>query len=227
MRQLRRFTAVMLAVAACGVCNAWAQIQMQAPTRPPEATKPQPERTIQVRGQEVIIQDLVMGPEATALWKKIQQLIEEPDIRDFGKLIPMFDLRITQPIDAVDWRKPGGARRSDITSTNLMITSGVYDVLTTVTGPNTKKRTLSFGLKFDIRKFCLTKPEVQRHYTVWTEAESAGVHSPQFLWTDKTGTEHDFPLANKKGAFSVAGSGCITEFHKYQEVEIPQEEIKQ
>jgi hypothetical protein len=199
---------------------------MPAQARPPEATQPQPERTMQVRGQEVIVQDLVMGPEATALWKKIQQLIEEPDIRDFGKLISMFDLRITQPIDAVDWRKPGSAKRSDITSSNLMITGGVYDIVTIDRGPNQKKRILSFGLKFDIHKFCLTKPEIQRRYTVLTGAESAGVHSPQFLWSDKTGTEHNFPLVNKSGAFSVAASGCVTEFHKLQQLEIPQEPIK-
>jgi hypothetical protein len=226
MKLLRRFTAAWSLVAVCGVCSAWAQTQMQAQTRPPETTKPQPERTTQVRGQEVIVQDLVMGPEATALWKQIQQILEEPDIRDFGKIIPMFDLRITQPIDAVDWRKPGSAKRSDITSSNLMITGGVYDIVTIDRGPNSKKRILSFGLKFDIHKFCLTKPEIQQHYIVLTEAESAGVHSPQFLWSDKTGTEHNFPLANKSGAFRVAGSGCIMEFYKYQELETTQEEIK-
>lgn len=215
----------MLSVAACGLFSACSQTQVLASAKPGETTKPQPERTTQVRGQEVIVQDLVMGPEATALWKTILLVLKEPDIKDFGKLMQMFDLRITQPVDAVDWRKPENSKRTDVTSANPMITGGVYSALKIERGPDSK-RILSFGLKFDIHKFCLTKSEVQRHYAVLTQSESAGVHSPQFLWSDKTGTEHNFPLANKSGAFSIAASGCITEFFKYQQLEVAQEEVK-
>lgn len=204
---------LLLVVGFCELLNA--QPLTQVPTQPQQVTASKAERTMLVRGQEAIVQELIMGPEATVLWRKIQRLIAAPEIKDLSKLIDIFNLKITEPIDLIDWRKPGSAHRNDIASTSWFIASGSYGVFDQTA--TLKRKVLYLELKFNINDFCLTKQEIQRQYeTGW---EVAAFHSPQYFWNDKTGADHGFPLTNAKASFRVSAGGCITEYTANQILE--------
>lgn len=208
-----------LVIGFCTVIHAQPLPQNQLTS--PSATNNKAERTRLVRGQAVVVQELVMGPEATELWRKIQQLIVEPELKDLSKLMQTFDLKITEPMDLVDWTKSGSVHRRDITSSKRLVTKGRYGMFDETKTRN--RRILYLDFEFDISQFCLTKPEIQRLYaTGW---ESAPVHSPQFLWDDKTGTDHSFPLSNAKASFRVSAGGCITEYGATQILENTNEGI--
>lgn len=203
-------------VLASGICIAAnAQPLTSSQTQPLQVPALESERTILIRGQEGVVQNLTMGPEATVLWRKIQQLIAAPEIKDLRRLIEIFNLKITEPIDLIDWRKAGSAHRNDIASTSRLIARGKYGVFDQTA--NLNRKVLYFEMKFNISDFCLTKQEIQRQYvTGW---EVAAFHSPQYFWNDKTGAEHGFPLTNTKASFRVSAGGCITEFTANQILE--------
>ena len=183
-----------------------------------------PERVIQVRGEEAIVQNLVMGPEATQLWRRIQTLISDPDIRDMDKLIKLFDLQPLEKPKNFDWRDPKveyGSGAEYKNSTHLIENARFGIGLSSGNYP--KQKFLTFRLNFNRMNFCLSKQEIQRLYP--TGGEIAGAHSEHVMWPDKTGRDHGFPIVTVGGGgFRIAASGCATDFSMSQTIQILEKE---
>jgi hypothetical protein len=183
-----------------------------------------PERVIQVRGEEAIVQNLVMGPEATQLWRRIQTLIASPDIRDIDKLVRLFELQLNEKSKPLDWRDPkvaygSGAEYSDKSS---LIEKARFGIGLS-SGPYPKSRFLTFSLKFDLNNFCLSKQEIQRIYP--TGDEVTGTHFEHVMWPDKTGRDHGFPITSGgRGGFRITASGCTINFSVSQTIQIIEKE---
>lgn len=169
-----------------------------------------------VRGQESIVAEINMGPQATTLWKKIQAVIAEPDLTDFSTLVRVFDLQITRPVDAVDWRKSEIQIRHDIRgagSSNL-ISSGRYGV--GISSDEQRQKFVLFELELDVKEICLSKLEIQRVYGKGIDTWPTDQTNSATL--DQTGYRHGFGLSPRPGGFVIAASGCATKFSINQAV---------
>jgi hypothetical protein len=187
--------------------------------------KPNPAKIIQVRSKPALVQELTMGPEGYELWTKIQELIEQPDLKDFARLVTHFDLQTKEPLDAVNWQFMHAGRRDDIKGKqhNPMIKAGRYGVGGLYPAPKTRQ--IFFEMTFDINQFCLSKQEIQRLYpTGW---ESAPTHSPNWGSQQNIGFYHGFGLKGRAGGFGISASGCAVEFSISQNLEeMKQEQSK-
>lgn len=170
-----------------------------------------PAKTIQVRGKTALVQELIMSPEAYALWQKIQQIIENPELKDFAKLVETFELHIKEPVDAVHWETMRTGLRTDIRGKGHvpMIKGGRYLISGIHPPPNIRR--ISFEMQFDTTVFCLSKREIQRVFK--TGFESAPTHSPNWHFQDHTGYRHVFALAGQRsGGFGMLPNGCVSDF---------------
>lgn len=164
-----------------------------------------------------IVQDLVMGPEATLLWIRIQRLIDEPQLGDLSKVLVLLDLQVTLPMDEVDRNKPGAQFRNDLRDKRGLIKSARYGIGIS-SGPYPKRRYFILNLSFDSALICLSKQEIQRVFS--TQFEQNPVHSPYVMWPDKAGTAHSFNLAGSNIWFQIAASGCATDLGMNRDFEI-------
>ena len=124
-----------------------------------------PEKVIQVRGEESIVQELNMGPGVTEFWRKVQILIaNREDIQDFSKLVKLLGLTITDPIDAVTPKKPGlqGLHSIKTESYGNIVESIGYGISRDVYDPN--KRVIGFRLELFSQNSCISSEEVRRIY---------------------------------------------------------------
>lgn len=190
----------------------------------------EPERIQLVRGQPAIVQTLVMGPEATQLWRQLQTLIEQPElIKDFPRLVALMEISTQLPMDAVDWKKRERQNREDLRFKHHWLVEsaryGVSSLYPAATYP--KRRDLEFDMRFNIQNICLSKQEVQRLYS--TGWETGEVHSSD-LWDNKIGARHGSIVHAKDsgygGAFSFSASGCAISFGIIKNLEIITEENK-
>jgi len=173
---------------------------------------------VQVRGKESIVEELNMGPDATELWRKIQYLVAHLDeIQDFSKLVKLFDLTITDPIDTVSPRKPGVQRRYDIKGGR---DSYLFESIGYGIGQNSidkNKRGIGFTLDFYLNGICISNSEVRRVYGkgsvgIPTHAAQSFYSNPAelagLMFSEAYG-EQDPNGRNAPIVFSYVNSGCL------------------
>lgn len=209
MKQLLRNTKELSRIA--GAMSAIAWLSGTALAQEPKTEPTTPAKTIQIRGKTALVQELVMAPEAYELWQKIQQMIENPELKEFSRLVETFELQIKEPVDAVHWETMRTGLRTDIRGKGHvpMIKAGRYSIGGVHPPPNIRR--IRFEMQFDTTVFCLSKREIQRLYK--TGFESAPTHSPNWFFQDHTGYSHGFGLIGEKGGgFGVSPNGCASDF---------------
>jgi hypothetical protein len=193
------------------VCQSWMpSVLAQAVLSEPKV----PARNAEIRGQEVIVQDLIMGIEATQLWKKIQTLLAMDSIKDFAKLAEMFELVPNKPIEEMTLSQVDSMRQGMMRSKNWLIKSANYSLTHTpvTAGSKEYEYRLHFDITLDPANICITKQEVERLYSfAW---EMSPTHTPPYQ--NKTGWPHVVQLTNRQGGFNVFASGCVRTIGKSQ-----------
>ncbi|WP_211474931.1 hypothetical protein [Collimonas humicola] len=170
-----------------------------------------PENIVQVRGKESVVQELNMGPDATELWHKLQHLVANlDDIQDFSKLVKLFNLTITDPVDAVSAKKPGFQGRNDIK--NYMMKQVGYGITPDFQDKN--KRVVKFSVYLYLDNICISSSEVRRVYGKGVIGIPTGVS--QYLYSDTTGLRFSEAYGkqtpqgrNAPLIFSYMSSGCL------------------
>ena len=205
--------ATLVGAAACDLLSGAAMAQSAIPnTRAPDYQRAtgEPARVRFVRNTPSIVQDLVMGPEATLFWSRLQKLINKPPLENLSEVLDVLDLQVTLPMEEVDRRKPNSQWRNDLKDSAGLIKNARYGI-GIGSPPFPKERFFALYFNFNTELICLSKQEIQRVFS--TEFEQAGVHSVQVMWPDKTGTAHGFHIVDPRGSsFQIAASGCATTF---------------
>ena len=167
-----------------------------------------------VRGIDSVIEEVNLGPEGTLLWRSIQALIMNPELKDFSKLVDLFYLIVEKPIDAVSWKESESNFRNDIVGRRKLITGGRYGV--GISSDKESKKFIVFSIRFDLHRVCLSKLEIQRVY-----GKGLDIHptdAPNTLLQDQTGYSHGLSIAPNPGGFDIAPSGCAVGFSVTQGV---------
>lgn len=184
------------------------------------------EKVVEVRGKESVVQELNMGPDATDLWRKIQQLIATPKvIADFSKLVSILNLSITDPIDSVSPAKPGLQWRYDakIEPYRYMVERISYSILNDNYDINGRAAVLV--LFFSSEGSCITSSEVRRVYgggSIGTSVHSryrpsSGPDTAGLMFSESY-KEQSSPIERAELIFNYRYNGCVREITVSQRI---------
>jgi hypothetical protein len=209
---------------ASKICIAEVNVEEQPKSKEPSSiarfinrVDADPQRVSQVRGNDSIVQELNIGPVATEFWKKIQNLAADlTQIQDFSKLIALFELTVTDPVDSVSPRLPGVQQRNDIKGNpNPRILRQVgYGI--SRDPYNKRERVVKFILAFDLNQICLGSGEIRRVYGDGIVAIEGHSPKPEYFYKQTAGLRFSEAYgANAQEirraplVFTYANSGCL------------------
>jgi len=173
-----------------------------------------PEKVVLVRGQDSIVQELNIGPEATTLWREIQKFVASgADITEFSKLVAQFQLRVQNPINEIGPTESQPHFRRDFSGWSGMISGGEYGV--GVSSDAGVKKFVTFSIELDNSKICISESEVKRVYGY--TFPSLPTHLSYAHAKDPTGVPHGlgYKVASSPNAgfgFNINKSGCVKSF---------------
>ncbi|WP_345817710.1 hypothetical protein AAGS40_30390 (plasmid) [Paraburkholderia sp. PREW-6R] len=172
------------------------------------------DRIVQVRGQDAVAEELVMGPKQTEFWFKLRSLIDHPEwINDFSRIVKLFDLTITDPVDVISADTPGFKARFDAKDEHFFAMSSTqYGI-----GPDIKGdgRVLSFEIDIHTEEICITDREVRRIYGRGVVGVASHWGVPPALAQDPTGVLYSVGyrseglISRAPISMSYAPSGCV------------------
>lgn len=193
----------------------------------PEGMIPQAvDKVVQVRGHDSIVEELNMGPISTEYWRKLQALIAHPEwLEDFPKIVDLFGLTITDPVDAVDVKSQEIRSRFDIKDER-------YGNMTSITYGVTKdhydenSRVIRFTFVLDANNICITNSEVRAIYGRGSVGVMAHWDIPPEVKADPIGFRfseaYGKPIEKIRRspvAFAYSPSGCLWQVSLQRPVE--------
>ncbi|WP_042586018.1 hypothetical protein [Burkholderia sp. MSHR3999] len=128
-----------------------------------------------------------MGPEQTEFWLKLRSLIDHPEwIEDFSRIVKLFGLTITEPMDAITIDTPGIKSRHDARDLRYFsIKTLSYRIAPDDYEKNL--RVLRLQMQLNLDQICITDQAVRRIYGHgYTQVPSHGEVMPG-LQADPTG----------------------------------------
>lgn len=166
-----------------------------------------PPKIVILRGQDSQIAEINMGPEATDFWRRLQSLVEKPELKNFSRLVDILKLDIAHPVDWIDLDSPTAVWREDIKSKDYFITGGSYGV--GIASNEARQRFISIRLDLDLRLVCISKLEIQRYLRTVTEVTESGPADIEYVGIrDHSGIPHSVGSSRKGVSFMISQSGC-------------------
>lgn len=170
-----------------------------------------PERTVSVRGQQALTEELILSPDATDLWRRIQALIAHPDwMLDFATTVKALNLTVVDPPKGAELRPDSHYNAED--HTYYAIQQFGLGVSRDAEDPPAQH--LSFRL--DPNAICISPQEVRRVYGHGEIGVPSHGGVPKAYLEDPTGAmfseAYGEPVRKRYGrpvVFSYGRSGCL------------------
>lgn len=138
-------------------------------------------------------------------------------LENFQKLVELFDLKLSEPLDVVNPKLPKVQWRSDITDKTGFIESGDFSV--SISSRELKNFKRGLVIRFNQNLICLTAPELARYFGKTPLIFAQATHQkifPNSVYENPVGYPHSMlyerPDKGVKIYFRISPSGCAKEF---------------
>lgn len=170
-----------------------------------------PERIVSVRGQQALTEELILPPDATDLWRRIQALIANPDwMVDFATTVKALNLTVVDPPKGAELRPDFHYNAEDHTYYAIQ----QFGLGVSRDAEDSPAQRLSFRL--DPNAICISPQEVRRVYGSGEIGVPSHGGVPKAYVENPTGAifseAYGEPVRKRYGwpvVFSYGRSGCL------------------
>ncbi|SAL00392.1 hypothetical protein [Caballeronia ptereochthonis] len=187
------------------------------------------EAVVQVLGRDSIVEQLNMGPNATAFWRDLQAFMSHLEmLEDFSKIAHLFGFTVKDRLDLIIPTTPVPAYRSDISDGKYQVAQNIeYRVLSD--GRTDKVRIIKLTMTLDVNRICLSALEVRRVFgrgkvyamvPGWVPPEPQASVFAGAIFGELYGDATDKVNSNKL-SIVYAASGCVADIFFQRVIRLP------